>query len=914
MRSLRRIWDALLFDSYGNIALAAFIVCSVSGIFLAVPYDVTAAYDSLALITITNLPAVIFRNLHYWSAQVFLVFTLLHTWEQFASPPSADVGHGKWFRLTCSLAVAFFVMLSGFILKGDAESMQAGRILGSLLAKVPLSGDLLVASLLGPEGDLQLVYVHHIATATLILLYILFEHIGTIWTSRKTFLIVLSLTTLLAFLIHPPLHDGLHPVLKGPWYFVGLQEIMHWTANPAWIWLLVLVPLLLVYLFFHAGDRSGRVIRRIMAFLAAGYLILTLTGYFFRGENWEWQVPWQSEGVTYGTGLDVGLRLENRTHQEITSADIPVVRGHREACLVCHPQVTGFSPAHDPSALGCSSCHLGNPLTLEKERAHRNMILVPGNLGQARQTCGTAECHPDIPGRVESSLMTTNSGLVSVDRHVFGETGSPDGPAHINALGHGPADTHLRNLCSNCHLGREKTRTGPIDQLSRGGGCTACHLNYSAGAERQHAAYLEGGREEALLPLLHPSLDIRITNDHCFGCHSRSGRISTSYEGWHETLLEAEDLTVREGYRILQDQRVFRFISADVHHTAGLTCIDCHTSFGIMGDGRHYPHKEEAVKIRCEDCHIAGEPDLLGYGDLDPETRKIFDLRTYGDPERKMLAGKSDGKALVHTEVWGDSIFLSLKLSGKRLAMSPPAASCRRDHGHSRLSCSSCHSSWAPTCIGCHNAFEPETPGYDLYEDKETRGTWVEYVGVFEAEPPGLGMRTTNDGEVQPAIPGMIMTIDRSGFPGALPRGADAPTHRRLYAPASPHTTSSKGRSCRSCHNDPAALGYGRGSLTYEVDGGTGRWEFIPRYAIDPHDGLPEDAWTGFLTELPGLIPLSTRGNFRPFTPEEQKRILTVGACLHCHDENSVIMKQSLEQDFRDYLGKITADCILPSW
>ena len=41
---------------------------------------------------------------------------------------------------------------------------------------------------------------------------------------------------------------------------------------------------------------------------------------------------------------------------------------------------------------------------------------------------------------------------------------------------------------------------------------------------------------------VHPSVSLKVSDNHCFGCHSRSGRISTNYEGWHETTLEAEQM------------------------------------------------------------------------------------------------------------------------------------------------------------------------------------------------------------------------------------------------------------------------------------------------------------------------------------------------------------------------------------
>jgi hypothetical protein len=90
-----------------------------------------------------------------------------------------------------------------------------------------------------------------------------------------------------------------------------------------------------------------------------------------------------------------------------------------------------------------------------------------------------------------------------------------------------------------------------------------------------------------------------------------------------------------------------------------------------------------------------------------------------------------------------------------------------------------------------------------------------------------------------------------------------------------------KARDCRSCHADPVALGYGEGVLLYEPEGDGGKWRFTPERSPGP-DGLPADAWTGFLRERAAAA--STRAGARPFNVAEQRRILTVGACLTCHD------------------------------
>ncbi|MCD4695412.1 MAG: cytochrome b N-terminal domain-containing protein [Bacteroidales bacterium] len=914
MKRIKKIWAFILFDTYGNIALASFIICIVSGFILAVPYNVQAAYDSIALMLITNLPGIIFRNMHYWSAQIFLIFTLLHTWEHLKLRSAVDTGSGVWLRLVVSLMVLFFVMIYGFILKADVDSLQARRILETLLSDIPFTGKLMSGILFGNKDSFQLIYVHHIATATIILVFIIFEHAKVLWSKRSTFLITLAVITLLSFFIHAPLHNNINPVLKGPWYFVGFQEVLHWMEKPAWIWMFLILFLFFLFALKYVNENKNHLAVWFILFLSAVYLVLTIIGFYFRGENWEWQSPCGKNKYVKSVSLEIGFQKVSSRFAHLTAYDIPVVQGRREACMNCHTGLTGFSPSHDPKAIGCTSCHLGNPFTLDPGKAHKNMVLIPGNLANANISCGTTSCHPEISERINTSMMTTNSGIVSVDRFVFGENHSPDILSHIKDIGHSAADKHLRDLCAKCHLGNEKLETGSVDQMTRGGGCTACHLNYTRSGVDQHFAYISGQKIEELLPSIHPSLDINISNDHCFGCHSRSGRISTNYEGWHETLFDEADVIGQTNYRILQDKRVFEFISADVHHELGLECIDCHNSYEVMGDGKNYFHEEQAVKINCEDCHFSEIPETISYKELETEQKKIFDLRKFGHTDKKMIVGKNFGLPLINAFYENEESYMITKNAQELHLLSPPANVCTKSRVHSKVSCSACHTTWAPQCIGCHNEFDKEAQGFDLLENKFVKGEWVEYVGTFLAEPPTLGVREDDKTQIEPAIPGMIMTIDKGSFYSS----DESIIFHRLFAPAAPHTTSVNGRSCKSCHNNPLAIGYGRGMLIFEINNGVGKWKFTPEFAENKYDGLPEDAWIEFLSnssddfKSSDEYSRSTRTDFRPFNIEEQRRILRVGACLSCHAENSEIILKSLDEDLESYLLKISGDCVLP--
>ena len=99
--------------------------------------------------------------------------------------------------------------------------------------------------------------------------------------------------------------------------------------------------------------------------------------------------------------------------------------------------------------------------------------------------------------------------------------------------------------------------------------------------------------------------------------------------------------------------------------------------------------------------------------------------------------------------------------------------------------------------------------------------------------------------------------------------------------------------------------------MRYERTGRGGRWRFTPASPPLPADGLPADAWIGFLGTRAGLV--STRDDVRPFTVEEQRRILGVGACLTCHDGRSPVMRDSV-RNFQAVLARRSPKCVSPVW
>jgi quinol-cytochrome oxidoreductase complex cytochrome b subunit len=121
------------------------------------------------------------------------------------------------------------------------------------------------------------------------------------------FLAVLALVLSLAVFWDAPLEQFANPIhppnpAKAPWYFLGLQELVSYSA----FWGGVVVPGLLVALLAllpyidrgRAGvgqwfARERRVANTIFTLILLIMVVLTAIGTYFRGPNWSWQVPWK---------------------------------------------------------------------------------------------------------------------------------------------------------------------------------------------------------------------------------------------------------------------------------------------------------------------------------------------------------------------------------------------------------------------------------------------------------------------------------------------------------------------------------------------------------------------------------------------------------------------------------------------
>ena len=115
---------------------------------------------------------------------------------------------------------------------------------------------------------------------------------------------VMVMVTLLSITIDAPLRDPANPNVtpnpaKAPWYFLGLQELLHYfPPTTAGIMIPGLVLTALAVLPFVDRNPSRAYNDRKLAIVtftlfAAFWAFITLAGSFFRGPGWTWLWPWQ---------------------------------------------------------------------------------------------------------------------------------------------------------------------------------------------------------------------------------------------------------------------------------------------------------------------------------------------------------------------------------------------------------------------------------------------------------------------------------------------------------------------------------------------------------------------------------------------------------------------------------------------
>jgi nitrate/TMAO reductase-like tetraheme cytochrome c subunit len=524
-----------------------------------------------------------------------------------------------------------------------------------------------------------------------------------------------------------------------------------------------------------------------------------------------------------------------------------------DQCMSCHKDMSDIDHSHPNSVFGCASCHGGNKFARDKVSAHKGIVLNPARLEHASLFC--VKCHKDIISRVSNSMMQSQSGILNVLKYQWGETNELNSTLSLQELKNDTnisfATSHFRKLCAACHINQDE-KVFPHAKMTRGGGCSDCH------------------RVSKTDKNIHAKFTSKIPTQNCVKCHNRSNRIGLSYQGIFES--EGYGTPYIHGdlsHKLRDGDRFFYNLAQDLHHSdANMSCIDCHSEKGVMGDGKKHYHMEEAEDIKCKDCH---EPKFKKANSL---AITLSHLNKDVPLPKKIAYSKKLNSPLYNVQKDGNKTNFYRKSDGKKFdlkKMSNKAYHTLRIH--KRLDCSACHASWAPSCYGCHEVYYENGKQYDWVSKTYTKGQWQELRSFLRFETPSLGIGYNK--KIMPFAPGC--QVIGTNFKSERIENF----HSMAMAGWDPHTTQKTSRTCVDCHFNPASLGLGRGNLDIKDNNIT----FTPIYN-SKQSGMPFSyPIDAFVSPQGKQFQSTSRKEARSFNKNELEKIVSAYKCILCHDK-----------------------------
>jgi hypothetical protein len=243
-------------------------------------------------------------------------------------------------------------------------------------------------------------------------------------------------------------------------------------------------------------------------------------------------------------------------------------------------------------------------------------------------------------------------------------------------------------------------------------------------------------------------------------------------------------------------------LQTDIHQQKGLLCVDCHDQGDVMGRGPIYGYQQEAVTVRCRNCHGP-------FGDNAKE-------KVHPDIKDGVLQTRDGTRHIV--PIWSRSV----------AAHAIPQME--------RVHCSGCHAAWGFMDYGMSLLRDDREDlsrwapwrlqgNADIAELFDNQGRFLGKDDVSAVGPWLLGWRfrrweyltlgKDSKGRIvqfRPRYQYLISFVNNNGhtiLDSVIPQRGDGSGQGWAYMPFYPHTIKKRGRSCEACHGQPLAAGQG---------------------------------------------------------------------------------------------------------
>jgi len=218
----------------GEITTAALLVSALSGFVLAYQYEVAAPFISTTAIETVIPFGAFWRSMHFYSSQAFFLALALHVYKCTGSMDRfCRTGRGRmhWAVVSITIPLALYALFTGYVLRYDGTGQAAGRIAEHLFLDVPFAGTAIDRILMATADDgLNRVYAVHILFTALCWGIGTWYHTRRVIMGRDILVTALGAAFMTGALIHAPIDlPGQNlQLIKGPWFFLGIQELLHY--------------------------------------------------------------------------------------------------------------------------------------------------------------------------------------------------------------------------------------------------------------------------------------------------------------------------------------------------------------------------------------------------------------------------------------------------------------------------------------------------------------------------------------------------------------------------------------------------------------------------------------------------------------------------------------------------------------
>lgn len=214
---------------WGEYSLLSLYISVLSGIAVALQYDPDVPLYSISTIDLLIPYGAYFRSLHFYSSQFFFLFCVCHVIAIFSQ--SQHLSRKQWIRLIATLPVALLILFTGYILRGDTTGYSAGMIGESILLDVPYFGKALNNLLFSiSDNGMKRIYVNHIIGFGLLWGWLARKHVKKYTIDLENHIFLIIATFLFPIFVYAPFEpEQLGTThITGPWFFVGLQELLRY--------------------------------------------------------------------------------------------------------------------------------------------------------------------------------------------------------------------------------------------------------------------------------------------------------------------------------------------------------------------------------------------------------------------------------------------------------------------------------------------------------------------------------------------------------------------------------------------------------------------------------------------------------------------------------------------------------------